>query len=553
MRATFLGHGLNSENPYNVGKQLAKSFDSKHFDNYMGFVAFAATSGIYTILKKVNNAKERYKNLRFYIGVDNKGTSKEALELLVKEDIETYIYYRDSNYITYHPKLFVFEGPKYSRIIIGSSNLTNSGLKTNVEASIQIDYNTSTDKQGAKLLTEIKEYYSEFINLTDKNLKKLDSKLIDLLDSKNLLYSQYHKSTGNTKFENQTSDGDNNDEDSVDTTEFDINSGFEPIETIHRKKTLNFTKADIENFEHYYEIYKIFKQEINNNGIVGKNYEDKLLYNWYRRLKELLNAEKVPKEYLDRLLEVDFPFTDGKERKRLEIWDLKFEELLDYKLKFQPNTSYTHVPQFKDNKNPYFSLGTWCAFQKQRKKGNYCPPLTEYELDKLESIKFLWDSKVLGGVGSSPKDDDWADSLVELEEYYNDSDHYKTIPHQKTTLGKWLNTQLDTKLNGTRNKNKKFLNPLRAELLGDLLKRNGVEWEWQKQKEREAIESLAEDWRKNRIQSNYELLSPKERKKYNDNIAAARYRSKRWPDWKRDILIKAGMSLPEKEEKNTSH
>lgn len=551
MRATFLGHGLNSENPYNVGKQLAKSFDSKHFDNYMGFVAFAATSGIYTILKKVNNAKERYKNLRFYIGVDNKGTSKEALELLVKEDIETYIYYRDSNYITYHPKLFVFEGPKYSRIIIGSSNLTNSGLKTNVEASIQIDYNTSTDKQGAKLLTEIKEYYSEFINLTDKNLKKLDSKLIDLLDSKNLLYSQYHKSTGNTKFENQTSDGDNNDEDSVDTTEFDINSGFEPIETIHRKKTLNFTKADIENFEHFYEIYKIFKQEINNNGIVGKNYEDKLLYNWYKRLKELLNAEKVPKEYLDRLLEVDFPFTDGKERKRLEIWDLKFEELLDYKLKFQPNTSYTHVPQFKDNKNPYFSLGTWCAFQKQRKKGNYSPPLTEYELDKLESIKFLWDSKVLGGVGSSPKDDDWADSLVELEEYYNDSDHYKTIPHQKTTLGKWLNTQLDTKLNGTRNKNKKFLNPLRAELLGDLLKRNGVEWEWQKQ--REAIESLAEDWRKNRIQSNYELLSPKERKKYNDNIAAARYRSKRWPDWKRDILIKAGMSLPEKEEKNTSH
>lgn len=552
MRATFLGHGLNSENPYNVGKQLAKSFDSKHFDNYMGFVAFAATSGIYTILKKVNNAKERYKNLRFYIGVDNKGTSKEALELLVKENIETYIYYRDSNYITFHPKLFVFEGPKYSRIIIGSSNLTNSGLKTNVEASIQIDYNTSTDKQGAKLLTEIKEYYSEFINLTDKNLKKLDSKLIDLLDSKNLLYSQYHKSTGNTKFENQTSDGDNNDEDSVDTTEFDINSGFEPIETIHRKKTLNFTKTDIENFEHYFEIYKKFKQEINNTGIVGKNYEDKLLYNWYRRLKELINAEKLPQEYLDQLLKVDFPFADGKERKRLEIWDLKFEELLDYKLKFQPNTSYTHVPQFKDNKNPYYSLGTWCAFQKQRKKGNYSPPLTEYELDKLDSIKFLWDSKILG-LGGSLKDEDWADSLVELEDYYNNPEHYKTIPHQKTTLGKWLNTQLDTKLNGTRNKNKKFLNPLRVELLGDLLQRNGVEWEWQKQKEREAVESLAEDWKKNRIQSNYELLSPKERKKYNDSVAAARYRSKRWPDWKREILIKAGMSLPEKEEQNTSH
>lgn len=547
MKATFLGHGLNSENPYNVGKQLAKSFDSKHFDSYIGFVAFAATSGIYTILKKVNNAKERYKNLRFYIGVDNKGTSKEALELLVKEDIETYIYYRDSTYVTYHPKLFVFEGPKYSRIIIGSSNLTNSGLKTNVEASIQIDYNTSTDKQGAKLLTEIKEYYSEFINLTDKNLKKLDSELIDLLDSKNLLYSQYHKSTGNTKIENHTSDGDNNNEDPVETTEFDINSGFEPIETVHKKKTLNFTKADIENFEHYFDIYKAFKQEINNTGIVGKNYEDKLLYNWYRRLKELINAEKLPKEYLDRLLDVDFPFTDGKERKRLKIWDLKFEEVLDYKRKFQSNSPFTHVPQFKDNKNPYFALGTWCAFQKQRKKGNYSPPLTKYELDKLDSIQFVWDAKNLGKNGKR-FDDDWFDYLVELEEYYSVNDNFKTIPHQRTKIGKWLNTQITNKLSPTRGNNKKHLHPIREEMLGDLLKRNGVEWEWQTQKEREAIESLAEDWKKNRIQANYDLLTPKDRKKYNDNVAAARYRSKLWPDWKRDILIKAGMSLPEKTE-----
>lgn len=547
MRATFLGHGLNSENPYNVGKQLAKSFDSKHFDSYMGFVAFAATSGIYTILKRVNNAKERYKNLRFYIGVDNKGTSKEALELLVKEDIETYIYYRDSTYVTYHPKLFVFEGPKYSRIIIGSSNLTNSGLKTNVEASIQIDYNTSTDKQGAKLLTEIKEYYSEFINLTDKNLKKLDSELIDLLDSKNLLYSQYHKSAGNTKIENQTSDGDNNNEDPVETIEFDINSGFEPIGTVHKKKTLNFTKADIENFEHYFEIYKAYKQEINNTGIVGKNYEDKLLFNWYRRLKELINADKLPAEYLDRLIKVDFPFTNGKERKRLKIWDLKFEELLDYKLKFQSNSPFTHVPQFKDNKNPYFTLGTWCAFQKQRNKGNYSPPLTKYEFDKLESIKFVWDAKDLGKNGKR-FDDDWFEYLVELEEYYSVNDNFKTIPHQRTKIGKWLNTQITNKLSPTRGNNKKHLHPIREEMLGDLLKRNGVEWEWQTQKEREAIESLAEDWKKNRIQANYDLLTPKDRKKYNDNVAAARYRSKLWPDWKREILIQAGMNLPEKTE-----
>lgn len=175
MKATFLGHGLNSGNNNNVGKQLAKSFESKYFDTFIGFVAFAAVSGIDTILEKIKKAKSKYKNIRFYIGVDNKGTSKEALELLLKEDIETYIYHKREKYITYHPKLFVFEGDKFSRVIVGSSNLTSSGFKSNIESSIQLDFRTDTDKQGLKLLNEIKEYYGGLINLTDKNLYKLDA------------------------------------------------------------------------------------------------------------------------------------------------------------------------------------------------------------------------------------------------------------------------------------------------------------------------------------------------------------------------------------------
>lgn len=548
MRATFLGHGLYSDNnKNNVGKQLAKSFESKYFDNFIGFVAFAAVSGVDTILSKILKAKHQYKTLRFYIGVDNKGTSKEALELLLKEDIETYIYHKKEKYITYHPKLFLFEGEKLSRVIIGSSNLTNSGFKTNIEASIQLDFRNDTDKQGLKLVNEIKEYYKDLIDLSDKNLTKLDRALIDELESENLLYSQFHG--GSNQGETQPTDGEN-DNDTVDkseTSDFDINSGFDPIDNEPRNRNVRFSSNDSENFEFFFERYKVYKRDIRPSGVVYKGTQDRELFSWYGRIKDLINNDELPDDLLQKLSDAGFPIGNGWEKRSLEIWNKKFEELKEYKAKFNPNSEVTHVPQFRDKNNKYYSLGTWCAGQKQRRKGNYKPAWTQYEEDMMNSIKFLWDPQNLG---SRLRDDDWADNLVELEEYYLSPDNYKSIPHQNTRIGKWLNEQITLKLTGTRGKTKKFLNPLREEMLGDLLKRNGVEWKWQEQKEREAVERLAEEWIKNKVQMNYSSLSENDRKKFNDNIAGAKNRSKTWPDWKRNILLNVGIVLPPKTNEN---
>ena len=52
------------------------------------------------------------------------------------------------------------------------------------------------------------------------------------------------------------------------------------------------------------------------------------------------------------------------------IWNNKFEQLKVFKKLVDPNGKYTHVPQFKDKNNKYYQLGTWCATQKQRRKGN---------------------------------------------------------------------------------------------------------------------------------------------------------------------------------------
>ncbi len=60
MQVTFLGHGLEN-NQYNVGKQLVNSFENKYFDNFIGFVAFVALTGVDKILPSIKVSKEKFK------------------------------------------------------------------------------------------------------------------------------------------------------------------------------------------------------------------------------------------------------------------------------------------------------------------------------------------------------------------------------------------------------------------------------------------------------------------------------------------------------------
>ena len=543
MQVTFLGHGLESSQ-FNVGKQLVNSFENKYFDNFYGFVAFVALTGVDKILPSIKSSRDKFKNLRFYVGVDNKGTSKEALEKLLYNEIEIYIYHRDEDYITYHPKLFLFEGEKFSRVIIGSSNLTSSGFIANIEASIQLDFNTKTDKQGIKLIREIKEYYKDLIELSNTHTRKLTRELIDEYEEADLLYKQFFS---NKKEESQPTDGENGNKKTkkVKLPDVDLTDGFDPKDTPDYDKNVKATQNDYDNFDYFLERYIVYKRDVRSSGVVTKTTDDKELLRWYFRMKELIRNEAMPDDLLLRLIDVDFPVGDGWEKTSMMIWEKRFKEMLAYKREFNPDSEITHVPQFKEKSHPHYSIGSWCAQQKQRRKGNQTPLWSDYEEERMNSVNFLWE---VPNLGSEPDDEGWYEKLLELESYYKDKNNFKSIPHQHTKIGKWLNEQITLKLTGSRGKVKKFLNPLRTELLGEVLSKNGVDWEWQKQKEREAIENLAEEFIKNQDPKELEKLSKDERKKYQDRVSQARYRSKKWDDTKRLILINAGMELPKKEE-----
>ena len=254
MQIDFIGHGLHKNNKLNVGDQIATSLISPNFDVFIGFVAFTAISGVNKLLKFLLEAKEKNKKVVFFIGVDNKGTSKQSLEILLENNIDVFIYHRNEEFITYHPKLFLFEGKTYSRVIIGSSNLTNSGFLSNIEASVQIDFRTETDKQGKKLVKEIKEYFDGIINLKDENVFKLDKELIEKYDKMGLLYSQIK--SGKIK-EVQPNDGENPN-DKFTTTPFyenEFGQGDEPDNKLSKNKEISISANDYENFQYFLEKY----------------------------------------------------------------------------------------------------------------------------------------------------------------------------------------------------------------------------------------------------------------------------------------------------------
>jgi len=177
MKISFLGQGIEPTSKNAVGNLLVKYLKERKFISFTGVSAFASEVGIYGLSGHINSAKKYFKKLTIIVGIDQGGTSKEALEEILSLNIESYIFYQKENPI-FHPKFYLFEGTNEVKIILGSSNLTGTGLFTNIESSLLVEFN-QTDKDGLALLSELKTYYKSLLNFSDPNIFKIDSKVIN--------------------------------------------------------------------------------------------------------------------------------------------------------------------------------------------------------------------------------------------------------------------------------------------------------------------------------------------------------------------------------------
>ena len=107
-------------------------------------VAFINKSGLAVLKQTLIDLKD--KGIRgkiitsTYLGFNHPNVFKE---LLIFDNIEVRIY--EDEQIGFHPKGYIFKNNNNYKIIIGSSNLTQSALATNQEWNIMIDANSGND------------------------------------------------------------------------------------------------------------------------------------------------------------------------------------------------------------------------------------------------------------------------------------------------------------------------------------------------------------------------------------------------------------------------
>ena len=88
MKTTFLGQGFESSSVDAIGNYLIKYLNSQDFHSFTGISAFASEAGIYGLSGHFQTAKAFFKKLNLIVGIDQEGTSKEALEEILNLNIE---------------------------------------------------------------------------------------------------------------------------------------------------------------------------------------------------------------------------------------------------------------------------------------------------------------------------------------------------------------------------------------------------------------------------------------------------------------------------------
>jgi HKD family nuclease len=205
MKITFLGQGFEATSVNAIGSHLINYLNQTNFHSFTGMSAFASEAGIFGLAGHIRSAKENYqapKKITLVVGVDQQGTSKEALEELKNLNVDSYIFYQSESPI-FHPKIYLFEGNQQTKLIVGSSNLTGTGLFVNVEGSLLVEFDNN-DPEGIILLNELKTYYQTLFNLSDPNLFPIsDSVIADfvakgVVPDENTRKRNFNKKTGSS-------------------------------------------------------------------------------------------------------------------------------------------------------------------------------------------------------------------------------------------------------------------------------------------------------------------------------------------------------------------
>lgn len=193
MKSKIIGQGYNLEENTSAAKELIELFNSDKYDKFTCLVAFASYGGISALTPHFLRAKKNGVKIKIILGVDQKCTSKEALEEVLSWDVDSYIYYTLNTNI-FHPKVYIFENSDYYTLIVGSNNLTEGGLVRNVECSLLVQ-----DMQGTSVHNAFYAYWKGILDSTEDNLYPITQELIDKLYEEKIIPSDSERAVASAE------------------------------------------------------------------------------------------------------------------------------------------------------------------------------------------------------------------------------------------------------------------------------------------------------------------------------------------------------------------
>lgn len=145
-------------------------------------VAFANYGGISGLSQEL--VKSSITEKQIIVGIDNRITSVEALDELIRLGFSCKVLHNSSSFI-FHPKLYLFENENEYCLIIGSGNLTTGGLVYNDECFVRM-----TGDKADSIYLQVEGLFEQLWHSDDENIKQVDEYLINELYSAKLIVSE---------------------------------------------------------------------------------------------------------------------------------------------------------------------------------------------------------------------------------------------------------------------------------------------------------------------------------------------------------------------------
>lgn len=154
-------------------------------------VAYAKSGPLYRLRESIEGWQSSGKTIEAIFGIDQRGTSKEALELSLAWFDAVYI--TQAPGITFHPKLYLFSGEDYAQITVGSNNLTVGGTEKNFESAIHLELALPDD---AAVLDVLKDAWAALLPDVCPATLRLNAKLLAQLVEDGLVVDEKAMRTG---------------------------------------------------------------------------------------------------------------------------------------------------------------------------------------------------------------------------------------------------------------------------------------------------------------------------------------------------------------------